>query len=516
MPHLIGRLCASVLALAAWRADADWIIHNATVFDGTGRPPVVASVAIRDGRIAAVGAVEPAGDERVYEADGLALAPGFVDPHSHHDDGLLDQRGAIAAVSQGITTIIVGVDGDSALPLTDWFARLERTPAAVNVASFTGHGSLRRTTMHADYRRAASPDEIARMGGLLAADMQAGALGLSTGLEYDPGIYAGTAELVELARVAARHGGIYASHLRSEDVAIDAALDEVATVARAASVPVHISHLKIALIDRWGDAPRVLQRLDQWRADGLDITADAYPYTYWHSGLTVLFPKRDFTDLDAARYVLAHTTPADGLILTRYVPEPAYAGKSLAEIAAERRTPPAQTLLDLIRMAYPDGNIDVAEERESVIGTSMREDDVAAVLAWPHTILCSDGSLDGGHPRGYGAFTRYLRVYGLKDGTESLAGAVQRMTALTATQMGLKDRGLIATGLPADLVLFDPTAVRDRATIAAPHEVSAGIRGVWVNGELVWDGEYATGARPGRVLRRDGTPLTRHPTSAAQ
>jgi N-acyl-D-amino-acid deacylase len=484
------------------------VIRQATVVDGTGSAAVVADVAVRGGRIAAIGTIEPAHGERTYEARGLVLAPGFIDPHSHHDDGLREHPAALAAVSQGITTVVVGVDGESELPLADWFANLERTPVALNVASFAGHGALRRAAMGSDYRRTARPEEIDRMRALLALDMHAGALGLSTGLEYDPGIYANTAELVQLARVAARKGGIYASHMRSEDIAIDAALDEVAAIAREARIPAHISHishLKLALIDRWGEAPKLLERLDHWRTQGLNITADAYPYTYWHSGLTVLFPERDFSDLDAARHVLAHTTPADGLILTRYAPEPGYVGKSLTAIAAARRTSAAQALLDLIRMAYPDGNIDVEDERESIIGTSMREDDVAAFLAWPYTSLCSDGALDGGHPRGFGAFTRYLRRYGINANPASLAGAVHRMTGLTAEQMGLADRGRIAQGLPADLVLFDPVAVRDRATIERPHEVSAGIRAVWVNGELVWDGTQTTAARPGQVLRRRAT-----------
>jgi N-acyl-D-amino-acid deacylase len=484
------------------QARADWVIRGATVADGTGAAPVVADVAVRDGRIAAIGTVEARAGDRVLEAQGLVLAPGFIDAHSHHDSGLAEHPDAVAAVSQGITTIVVGMDGDSDLPLAEWFAALERTPTALNVASFSGHGTLRRAAMGSDYRRHARPGEIARMSELLAADMRAGSLGLASGLEYDPGIYSATEELVQLARVAAHDGGVYASHMRSEDVAIDAALEELATIARAARIPAHISHLKLALIDRWGQAPQILRRLDAWRAQGLDITADAYPYEYWHSGLTVLFPKRDFKDLEAARWALAHSTPPDGMILTHFKPHPAYVGRTLAQIAAERRESPEQTLLDLIEMAYPGGNTDVEDDREAIMGRSMREDDIAAILAWPHTSLCSDGGLDGGHPRGYGAFTRYLHSYGLRGTPESLATAVHKMTGLTASQLGIADRGRIASELPADLVLFDPATVRDRSTIGNPQEVSAGIRGVWVNGELVWDGHKATGARPGEVVRR--------------
>jgi N-acyl-D-amino-acid deacylase len=488
--------------LATPGAQADWIIRGASVVDGTGALPQVADVAIREGRVAAVGKVEASASDRVFDAQGLVLAPGFIDAHSHHDRGLNEQPDATAAVSQGITTIVVGMDGGSSLPLAEWFSAFERAPAALNVASFSGFGSLRRAAMGSDYRRLARPDEIERMSALLAADMQAGALGLATGLEYDPDIYSNTAELVQLSRVASRYGGLYVSHMRSEDVAIDDALAELATIAREAKLPAHISHFKLALLDRWGEAPQLIERLEAWRNEGLDITADAYPYEYWHSGLTVLFPKRDFTNLEQARYVLAHTTPPDGLILTVFTAEPGYVGKNLSQIAALRRTSPEQTLVDLIHMAYPDGNTDVDEERESIMGRSMREDDIAAILAWPYTTICSDGGLDGGHPRGYGAFTRYLHSYGLKGTPQSLASAIHRMTGMTASQYHLGDRGRIAQGLPADLVVFDAATVSDRSTIEKPHEISAGIRGVWVNGELVWDGEKPTGARPGQVVRR--------------
>jgi N-acyl-D-amino-acid deacylase len=491
-----------LLALLAPIAQADWIIRGAEIVDGTGARPRSGDVAIRDGRIAAIGKVEASKSDRVFEAKGLVLAPGFIDAHSHHDRGLAEHPDAIAAVSQGVTTIVVGMDGDSTLPLAGWFSELERTPAAVNVASFSGFGTLRRAAMGSDYRRVARQDEIRHMSELLAADMQAGALGLATGIEYDPDIYSSTDELVQLSRVASQHGGVYASHMRSEDVALDAALAELATIAREAQIPAHISHFKLALLDRWGEAPKLLERLDGWRKEGLDITADAYPYDSWHSNLTVLFPKRDFTNLEQARYVLAHTTPPDGLILTEFTAEPSYVGKNLLQIAELRRTSPEQALVDLIRMAYPDGNTDDPKYSESIMGRSMREDDIAAILAWPQTTICSDGSLDGGHPRGYGAFPKYLHAYGLKGTPESLASSVHKMTGLTASQYHLGDRGRIAPGLPADLVLFDPATVRDRSTIVRPHEVAAGIHGVWVNGELVWDGEKPTGARPGQVVRR--------------
>src|SRR5262245_62850306 len=226
--------------LAAPGAQADWIIRGATIVDGTGALPQVGDVAIRDGRVAAIGKVEANASDRVFEAKGLVLAPGFIDAHSHHDRGLAEQPDAVAAVSQGITTIVVGMDGGSTLPISGWFSALERAPTAINVASFSGFGTLRRAVMGTDYRRVARPDEIKRMSELLATDMQAGALGLATGIEYDPDIYSNTDELVQLSRVAAQHGGVYVSHMRSEDVALDDALAELATIARDAKIPAHI------------------------------------------------------------------------------------------------------------------------------------------------------------------------------------------------------------------------------------------------------------------------------------
>jgi N-acyl-D-amino-acid deacylase len=497
-------LLAITLLLAPLVAHSDWLIENATVIDGSGRAAYTGDVALREGRIMGIGKLDAREGDQVLDARGMVLAPGFIDPHSHYDraiEGLLD---VAQGVSQGITTVVVGADGTSKWPLADWMAARERAPAAINMASFSGHGTLRRQVMGADYKRPARADELQRMGELLRADLEAGAFGLSSGLEYDPGIYSDTAELVALSKVAASHGAIYMTHSRSEDAKLDAALAELATIAREAKIPVQISHLKISSLDQWGRAPQVLERLDAWRAEGLDITADVYPYTYWFSFLTTLFPERRF-DIESARFALAHSVPASGLIIDRYVPEPRYAGMSLASIAAERERPEDETLLWLIATAYPDGNIDANEHerRETVMGQSMSEEDVVAFLAWEHAMVCSDGALESGHPRGTGTFTRYLRHYVLDKDPSKLPDAIHRMTGKTAKRLGITDRGLIAQGRAADVVLLDPATVRDNAAIGKPHELSSGILGVWVNGERVWDGKQTTGARPGHILRHE-------------
>ena len=477
------------------------LITNALLLDGTGSPARPAAVRIEGGLIAAVGALEPSPKDQVIDAAGLTLAPGFIDTHSHADGGLSDHPDALAAVSQGITTVIVGQDGDSVFPLSDFFARLEAQPVAVNVASFAGHGTIRQRVMGDDFRRAATRREVREMRRLLEQEMGAGALGLATGLEYDPGIYSARSEVVALARVAAERGGRYISHVRSEDRRFWEAIEEIVDIGRKARLPVQISHTKLAMRSLWGQVGRLLGRLEAARREGIDITGDIYPYLYWGSTLTVLFPSRDFEDLAEAELVVREIAPAEGLLLTQFDAEPSYAGKTLAEIASSRQASPAQTLIDLIRMAEARRK-ETGDGGESVIGTSMTEPDLERLMAWPQMNFCTDGDLDGEHPRGYGTYPRILGRYVRERGILSLEEAVRKMTSLPAAHMGLSDRGQVRPGLAADLVLFDPKTVIDRATTRDPHAVSEGIRTVWVRGETVYDRGLATGRRPGAVLRR--------------
>jgi len=331
--------------------------------------------------------------------------------------------------------------------------------------------------------------------------MAAGALGLSTGLEYDPGIYSSPGEVVELARVAASFGGRYISHVRSEDRQFWAAIEEIISIGREARLPVQISHIKLAMRSLWGHADSLLRTLERARAAGVDITADIYPYTYWQSTLTVLFPQRDFDNRETAEFVLREVSTPDGLLLARFDPDTTYVGKTVAQIAAARGTDPPATLMALIRESI------AMEERtgrsgESVIGTSMHERDIEKLLAWPFANVCSDGALNGRHPRGAGAFTRVLGEYVRERRVVPLEEAIRKMTSLSARNVGIVDRGRIAPGQFADLVLFDPLAVRDVATPEQPRALSLGIRTVWVNGRIVWDGDRATGEAAGKVIRR--------------
>jgi len=469
--------------------------------DGSGSPARRASVRVEGDRIAAVGTLTARDGEPVIDAHGLTLAPGFIDTHSHADDDLFEHPDALAVVSQGITTIIGGQDGGSPIPLASYFDRLEKSPGAVNVGMYVGHGSIRDSVMGADFKRVATPAEVDRMRDMLASEMRAGAIGLSSGLEYDPGIYSDPTEVIALAKVAASFGGRYISHIRSEDYAFWKAIDEIITIGREAKLPVQISHTKLAMRSLWGHADSLVRIIDAARGSGVEITADVYPYLYWHSTLTVLFPKRDFENRSAAEFALTQTSTPGGLLLGRYEPNPSYAGKTVAEISTLRGTDSITTLIDLIRDSEAMRK-STGHSTESVIGTSMVEPDVERIMKWPHTNLSTDGSLDGPHPRGYGAFPRFLGRYVRERKVMSLEEAVHRMTSLAAEHMGIKDRGRITPGMFADLVLFDPATVIDRATPQQPHLTSVGIERVWVNGAEVFADGKPTGAKPGKVIRR--------------
>ena len=273
------------------------------------------------------------------------------------------------------------------------------------------------------------------------------------------------------------------------------------TIGREARLPVHLSHAKLAMKDLWGSAPRLVTRLYEARAFGVDVTADVYPYVYWSSTMTVLFPERDFDDVRAAEFALAHLVPPDGLVFAQYDPAPSYVGRSLADVAQLRGQAPAPVLHDLIRDARAlEGR--TRAPAESVLGASIIERDVERILAWPGACVSTDGGLDGGHPRGFGAFPRVLGVYVRERRILALEEAVRKMTSLPAASMGLRDRGRIAAGAVVDLVLFDPATVIDRATPAAPQTPAAGILRVWVNGETVYEHGRASGRRPGRAVRR--------------
>ena len=479
------------------------VLTNVSLLDGTGAAARPAMVRIVGDRIESVGApnsLRPAPTDRVIDGGGLVLAPGFIDTHSHADRALRRGNNALGALSQGITTVIVGQDGGSPFPLAEFFAALAQSGTPVNVASYVGHGTLRSRVMGEDFKRHATSTELERMKTLLEAELTAGALGLSSGLEYDPGIYSAPAEVVELAKVAAAQNARYISHIRSEDRTFWAAIDEIINIGRVARLPVQVSHVKIAMKSIWGQADSLVRTLDRARASGVDITADIYPYRYWQSGLTVLFPERNFNDRKAAEFALDQVAPADQITLTNYGPNPSYNGRTLAEVAQSRGIDAPAALMALIQEAEEASRAG-RPASQTIIAASMVEPDIERLIAWPFANICTDGELDGRHPRGFGSFPRVLGHYVRDRKVVPLADAVRKMTSLPASNVGIRDRGRIVPGAFADLVLFDPATVADRATPNDPHAVSAGIAKVWVNGVLAYENGTVANARAGHLLR---------------
>lgn len=507
---LLKTSCLALLIVIGCGPDAppvtSTLIVNAAVYDGSGSDAASVAVRIDGEKITGVGDLEPLEGESVVDAAGLALAPGFIDPHSHHDSDLDDYRHMPAVLSQGVTTIARGLDGSHSIDdgftyqsIADFNAEFRERPAAVNIASFSAHGTIRAAVMEDDYQRPATDDEIAEMQKLVDADMHAGAIGLATGLEYEPGIYSTTSEIIALARVAAQHGGIYASHMRDEDDRLHEAIDEVIEIALNAAVPAIISHIKLADMEFWHTADAVIEKLEAARAGGADVSADIYPYLRWQANLSVLFPERDYTDRAVAEYTFAHSASPENILIVEYLPNPEFNDMTIAEIAATVEGDPVDVLLDLSAGAdrYRQEH---GQDGASIIAKGMHEDDVIRFMQWPHTIICSDGSHESGHPRGHGAFPRVLGRYVRELGALSLANAIHKMTGQAAAMLRLPDRGRIEPGAYADLVLFNPDTIIDNATMSSPETLSTGVRKVWVNGVLAFEDGEPTLEYPGQII----------------
>ncbi|MBT8080347.1 MAG: D-aminoacylase [Gammaproteobacteria bacterium] len=481
------------------------MIANVRVIDGSGSPARSASVRVDGNRITAVGKLETEPADELIDGAGLVLAPGFIDAHSHHDTGIADSPQALAAVSQGITTAVVGQDGFHAWPLQQFFDALRQQPAALNFASMAGHSTLRSRVMEDDYRRPSSDAEIGAMLAMLAEELEAGALGLSSGLEYDPGSFADTRELLALAKIAAGESGVYQTHIRSEDQYFWEAVDEAVHIGRGAQVPVIISHIKLAMNSYWGQAQRLLEVLDSARDSGVDISADIYPYDAWNTSflwLETLFPERDLNRREGAAYILNEMLSPEGILIFGHPALPRD-GMTIADMAALREQDHETVLIELLKQDAATVREKGEEAGASMLGVAMHEQDIEPLMAWRHTVICSDGGLSGPHPRGFGAFARVLGYYSRQREVMPLETAVHKMTALTASKLGIRSRGLIRPGFYADLVLFDPDLVADRATAVEPLKVSAGIEQVWVNGKVVYENGAVTGALPGvPVLRQ--------------
>lgn len=478
------------------------LVINATVIDGTGAPARRAAVRVAGDRIRDIGDLQPKRGETVIDARNHVVAPGFIDCHSHLD--VTTNPEANAAVSQGVTTIIVGPDGFSESPVSRYFHAVAAAHPAVNLGSFSGHNTLRAQAMpENDNQRRANPAEIAAMQKALAADMRAGAIGLSSGLAYETGLFSNTDEVVALNKTAARLGGLYSSHMRDEDDEVESAVRELIDIGARSGGPAHMSHAKISTMRLWGAAPRIIAQLDAARAAGIDVSADVYPYTAWNTTMRILFPNANFVDPSGPAAIFRDVVPADKIVFEAYAPNPALVGRTVADIAQERGSDPATLYVRLMQdvLAYQAAHPD-DQGSEGIIGFGMDERDVERFMAWPNTSICSDGA-DGGHPRGYGSFARVLGVYVRERHVIGLEDAVRKMTQLNASQLGIADRGVLKRGAFADIVIFDPETVIDRATMREPTLMATGFHMVMVNGQVVYRDGVRTEARPGRIVKRE-------------
>jgi N-acyl-D-amino-acid deacylase len=511
-------LAVWVIAAAQPSRSYDLLIRNGTVIDGSGTPAFRADVAVQDGKIARIGDLRDAAAKRTIDAAGLAVAPGFIDVHTHADD-LARLPWAENFLRMGVTTIVAGNCGSSPVEIGKELDEIRKAKPSINFATLLGHGSVRETVMGKE-QRAPIPAELEKMKELVAKAMADGAAGLSTGLQYVPGSYAEAAEIIELARVACRAGGLYASHMRNEGTEIEKSLAETLAVGERAGCPVQVSHLKIDSPSRWGSGAKALEMIDAARARGLDVAADQYAYTAAASHLSIRFPDwalaggqeeirkrlddeatwsrikadmqatlagRGFTDLSFA-------------VVAGYPPDPSLTGLTMKQVAEKLvGDGSAEAQLEAARRMLRAGGA-------SMVYHLMSEEDVTAILRHPRVAFASDGAIatpfDGRtHPRSFGNNARVLGLYVREKKAISLEEAVRKMTSLPAAQFRFGKRGLVKEGYAADLTIFDPAGVKDEATFERPQVFARGIPYVLVNGVPVIDGGAHTGARPGEVLK---------------
>lgn len=506
----------------AAKPDYDIAIINGRIVDGTGNPWFYGGVAIKDDRIVKVGAIDPQRAARVIDAKGMTVAPGFIDVHTHVEGSLFDNPTADNFIYMGVTSLITGNCGSSDLQVGDFLAKLEAKGISVNIATLVGHGSVRREVMKEEDRDP-RPEELDRMRAIVERAMRDGAVGMSTGLIYVPGTYAKTAEVVELAKVVARYGGIYATHMRDEGNKVTDSIAESLTIGEQAGLPVDISHFKVSSKKRWGDSLTTCQMVADARARGQQVTVDQYVYTASATSLNTMLPswaleggrekaKARLDDLTVRAKIKSEMIASlrdNGFsdfsyaVVSGYRAEPAYEGKSITEITRLAR-----------------GKSGLEEETEQIITMYLAGSagmifhkigapDVERIVTQPYTMIASDSGVirmnEGApHPRGYGNNARVLAVYVREKKLIGLEDAIRKMTSLPASTFKLWDRGLIRPGMAADLVIFDANKVADRATFDKPHHYAEGFVYVLVNGKPVIDDGKPTRATPGRALYGPG------------
>jgi N-acyl-D-aspartate/D-glutamate deacylase len=512
--------CAAVASFASASASAssetvDILIRGGTLVDGTGAPEKRADVGIRGDRIVFVGDARSGGitGTKTLDASGMVVAPGFIDPHTHTSGDLSDslRRSNIPYLMQGVTTVITNNDGGGSIHVDSLVARWSSNGIGTNAAAFVGQGSVRRAVMGMS-SGAPTPSQLDSMKAIVSRAMDAGAIGMSTGLYYAPGSYSSIGEVVELAKVAAAKGGTYDSHIRDESsysIGLIASVNEVIRVGREARMPVHVSHIKALGVDVWGQSDTINALIRNARAGGIDITASQYPYTASGTGVGAsLLPRwaeaggRDslrarIADPVTRAKLVADMTDnmrrrggANSLLITS-TRDTTIRGKRLDAIARERNTTPVEAALQIILAGDA-----------SVASFNMNEKDIEKFMVQPFVFTDSDGS--DGHPRKYGTYPKLLRTYVYGRKILTLPQAIKRSSSAVADFFGFADRGVVRAGAFADVIVFDPKTVADKATYEEPTLLAVGMKYVLVNGRITVDEGRYTGELSGRLLGRRG------------
>jgi dihydroorotase/N-acyl-D-amino-acid deacylase len=512
--------CAGIAAAAAQTNEPfDLLLRNGRILDGAGNPWFRGDVAIRGDRIAAVGLLPGAAARRTIDVKQQIVAPGFIDIHNHSEDAMFDVPAGENFIRQGVTSIVEGNDGGSPIPLAPFLEKVAAARIALNVGTFIGHGSVRREILGAADRKATA-EELEQMRRLVRQGMEQGALGLSTGLFYIPGAFAPTEEVVELAKVAARYGGMHISHMRDESTRLLDSVRETIRIGEEGGLPTQLTHHKVIGKGNWGQTAESLRLVDEARRRGVDVSVDQYPYTASHTGTGALFPpwaqeggreKMAERLKDPATRARIKADVAQRIELDRGGGDPANIqfshcdwdssldGKTLADVTRDRG-----------RQVNFENAAETALEIQQAGGCqavyhAMNEEDVVRVMQYPGTMISTDGGLhvfgEGvPHPRYYGTYPRVLGRYVREKGILRLEDAIRKMTSLPAQRIGQFDRGLIRPGMKADVTVFDPERILDRAEFGRPHQYAEGISYVLVNGTIVLDGGRMTGERPGQLL----------------
>ncbi len=514
-------LCCAFLSLISGRAQApdyELIITGGTVFDGTGAGGVRADVGIKDGVITFVGKIDPiqAKGKQLILASGLYVAPGFIDIHTHGDRGILNEqlKNAQNYLTQGVTTLVTGNCGGGTYDVARYFARMQQQGAGTNIMHLVGHGTVRETVMK-EADRAPTAEEMQKMRDLVEKAMQEGAAGMSTGLFYAPGSYAQVAEVIDLARIVRKYGGIYTSHIRDESnytTGLKASIAEAIEVGEKAGILVEISHIKALGKPVWGQAPEICNMIEAAQARGVRVFADQYPYNASSTSLAAATLDRWVEADGKTRERLANPEllprirkemadnierrgGPESLMISSFRAKPEWEGKNLLEISRTLGKTPVDAAIEILLMGSP-----------GVTSFNMSEADIEYFMKKPYVATCSDGDIvafDQGlpHPRNYGSFTRKIRQYVLEKKVITMEQAVHAATGLPAEILGLKDRGLIRKGYAADVVVFNPGTLTDKATYEKPHQRSEGIACVLVNGKVAVEAGKLTGALAGKPLK---------------